>query len=145
LSAADDGGSELGLRTLTLSEGAERVWRNLSDDVEAGSGVNGEFALVRDLAAKAAEHAGRIAGAIALVNDLNAAEIDGATMSRGAILAQWYVREALRLAKVTRADSACAKLRTYWSGCGSMGHRSSSGPFCSWGRANSGQSRGWSR
>src|SRR4051794_32794372 len=54
--------NELSPRTLSLSAEAAALWRQFFDHIEGQSGRNGELWPVRDFAAKAAEHAARIAG-----------------------------------------------------------------------------------
>jgi hypothetical protein len=101
--------NELEPRVLPLSSNAKEVWVRFADHVERQCGRNGDLAAVADLAAKAAEHAARIAGVITLVEDPDAPEIDEAGMKRGAALADWYLLEALRLAHAGRADPRLLK------------------------------------
>jgi hypothetical protein len=57
-----------------------------------------------DLAAKAAEHAARIAGVLTLYGDLRAEEIGVEALADGAVLAGWYLGEALRLQAAGRTN-----------------------------------------
>ncbi len=67
--------NELAPRRLVLSAGARAAWIAFADHVEAQLGDAGGLAAIRPLANKLAEHAARIAGVLAIVNDLDAAEI----------------------------------------------------------------------
>jgi len=62
------------------------------------------------LASKAAEHMGRIAGVFTLVDDPAATTVTEDSMQRAAVLMEFYLAEALRLAGVQpqheRADQA---------------------------------------
>lgn len=89
--------NELAPRRLTLSAGARAAWISFADHVEAQLSDAGGLAPIRPLANKLAEHAARIAGVLAIVNDLNAAEITAEAMEAGIALAQHYAAEALRL------------------------------------------------
>jgi hypothetical protein len=97
--------NELSPRTLSLSAEATALWRQFFDHVEGQSGRGGELWLVRDFAAKAAEHAARIAGVLTITEDVHAREIGKGAMASAVTLADWYVAEALRLHQVSRTDA----------------------------------------
>ena len=59
---------------------AATIWRDFHDHVETQCGADGPLALVQDFAAKAAEHAARIAGVLTIVEDLQAREIRAGAM-----------------------------------------------------------------
>jgi hypothetical protein len=101
--------NELEPRVLPMTGGAIEVWTTFFNHVEAQSGPGGDLDPIADLAAKAAEHAARIAGVITLVENPDAAEIVETAMECGVALADWYVAEALRLAKAGRTDPKLAK------------------------------------
>ena len=67
--------SELDPRVLPIASEAAIIWRDFHDHVETQCGADSPLALVRDFAAKAAEHAARIAGVLTIVEDLHAREI----------------------------------------------------------------------
>ena len=56
------------------------------------------FAELQDVAGKAAEQAGRIAGVLAIVDEPDAKDISADAMGRACILMRWYLGEAARLA-----------------------------------------------
>jgi uncharacterized protein DUF3987 len=67
---------------------------------------------VRNLAAKAAEHAARLAGVLTLVADLGAEEIGEGAMGDGAELASWYLGEALRMQAAGRTDPTLLRAKS---------------------------------
>lgn len=103
--------NELEPRTLPLSTSARRVWIEFHNAVERE--IVGEFAPIKAFASKAAEHVLRLAGVLCLIEDLDAKEIDEATLRRAIVLGEFYLAEALRLAGSAQADpelTAAAKL-----------------------------------
>jgi hypothetical protein len=89
--------NELEPRSITLDDDAKAVWVQFHDHIEALCKAGRELAPVRGFAAKAAEHAARIAGILTLFDDLSAMTIDQAHLEAGIELAQYYIGEALRL------------------------------------------------
>jgi hypothetical protein len=109
--------NELEPRTLPLSPAARRLWIGFHDAVERE--IVGEFAPIKAFASKAAEHVLRLAGVLRLIDALDAAEIDEATLRRAIALGEFYLAEALRLAGSAQADPelmAAAKLYAWLIG-----------------------------
>lgn len=103
--------NELEPRTLPLAPAARRLWIAFHDAVERE--IVGEFAPIKAFASKAAEHVLRLAGVLRLIDALDPAEIDEATLRRAIALGEFYLAEALRLAGSAQADpelTAAAKL-----------------------------------
>lgn len=96
--ASNVAGNELTPRPLELSPDAREVWIAFHDAVEAAMRPDGRLAMLRDVAGKAAEQAGRIAGVLTMVEDANAASIGANAMIRACELVDWYLCEAARLA-----------------------------------------------
>jgi len=96
--------NELAPRALTMCADALRYWKACHDNIEAQSGKGGDLAVIGDFAAKAAEHAARIAGVLTVFGDVNAKEIGSEAMKGGIRLAEWYLAEASRLASASRTD-----------------------------------------
>ena len=63
---------------------------------------DGALENLRDVGSKAAENAARIAGVLTIIENPEAAAIDGEAMASGCELALWYVDEALRLSDAYR-------------------------------------------
>jgi Protein of unknown function (DUF3987) len=96
--------NELDPRDLHMSADARLVWREFYDLVEIQCGEGNDLAPIGDFAAKAAEHAARIAGVMTIFDDLHANEIGVVAMRNAVTIADWYVGETLRLAAAGRTD-----------------------------------------
>lgn len=96
--ASNAAGNELTPRALDLAADARGVWIKFHDAVEAAMRPDGPLAGLRDVAGKAAEQAARIAGVLAIAENVNVATISADAMIRACELADWYLREAARLA-----------------------------------------------
>jgi hypothetical protein len=82
---------------LRLSARAQRVWELFHNDVEVDLGKHGEYAEVRDIGAKVAENAARLAGNFHVMENGAAGEIDSKTMFRASQVVSWHLCEARRL------------------------------------------------
>ena len=89
--------NELEPRALIIDQGAATAWRRFHDHVESQCGRESDLSGIQDFAAKAAEHAARIAGVLTIVADLSATTIDVQEMADAVTLVDWYVNETLRL------------------------------------------------
>jgi hypothetical protein len=96
--------NELTPRVLTMTSKAEPEWRNLYDEIERRSAPDADLHPIRDFAAKAAEHAARMAAVITTVENPSAADIDAQAMNAAVTLLRWYVGEAIRLQAGLRID-----------------------------------------
>jgi hypothetical protein len=96
--------NELEPPELVFSSEAFAALRTFSDNVESQCGPEGELSAVRDVAAKIAEQAVRIAGVLTIIEDPQACEISAETMINGITLAKWYLQEALRLHGAARTN-----------------------------------------
>jgi hypothetical protein len=83
---------------LDLSPEGRELWIEFHDAIETQMGPDGALAGLRDVAGKAAEQAGRIAGVLQIVDDAMASTIEADAMARACELADWHLREAARLA-----------------------------------------------
>jgi hypothetical protein len=89
--------NELTPQALTLNPAARKHWIAFADEVEGQVAPGGEFESIRGLANKLAEHAARIAGVLAVVEQPKTGEIAAAHLEAGIELARYYAGEALRL------------------------------------------------
>jgi hypothetical protein len=96
--------NELDPRELPLSDQAAGLWRRFHDHVEGQCGNAEELSPIVDFAAKAAEHAARIAAVLTMVENLHATEVGSETMGAATTLADWYLAEALRLQRGARTN-----------------------------------------
>ena len=90
--------NELQPRALELSPEARALWIEFHNAVETEIRPDGLLDGLRDVAGKAAEQAGRIAGVLQIVDDAMASTIEADAMARACELADWHLREAARLA-----------------------------------------------
>jgi|GEM_PF-711717 len=97
LPIADGTQNELNPRKLQLSSDAKRAFIQFHDHISDLCGPEKALHPVKGLAAKAAEHAARIAGILALVRDMATGTVKAEDMAAGIELCQFYLGEALRL------------------------------------------------
>jgi putative DNA primase/helicase len=116
LPLAEGSRNELAPRRLSISPSAKRVWIAFHDHIEALCRDGGELFAIRGLAAKAAEHAARRAGVLALVRNIQASAITGEDVEAGIEMTQFYLGEALRLfgAAVEAPDITLAEKALAW-------------------------------
>ena len=107
-----DNRNELSPPALSLTNDADEMWRAFYNRVERMSGVDNELWVIGDFAAKAAEHAARIAGVLTVVADERATKISADAMSDGIALMEWYINEALRLQQIARTDPRLIRANT---------------------------------
>jgi hypothetical protein len=93
----EDTRNELAPRDLPLDHDAKQVWIDFHDTIERELVDGGELAHIRGLANKAPEHAGRLAGILALVENAGCAAISEQRMRDGIALITHYLNEATRL------------------------------------------------
>ncbi|GJE04365.1 YfjI family protein [Methylobacterium isbiliense] len=106
-------------RPLRMIEAAEDLWRDFYDRIEERCAPNGDLRPVRDFAAKAAEHAARIAGVLTVIADERAVDIDPETIRRALRLTSWYVEEVVRLHRSCRPDPALLRAQALLDWLGS--------------------------
>lgn len=87
----------LDIRTIPLSSEAYERWVKFHDEIEQQNGPDGPLNVIAGWASKAAEHAARIAGVLALFDDLNCPEISKECMNAGIQLALYYLGEMYRI------------------------------------------------
>ena len=104
--------NELAPRSIPMSAIAERYWKACHDNIEQQSGMGGELANISDFAAKAPEHAARIAAVLAIFNDVTAGDVCAECMEGGIRLVEWYISEALRLTRAARTDPRLLRAAT---------------------------------
>lgn len=103
-------GYELKPRDLHMDEDARRLWIAFYNVIEAQQANGSELEGARPFASKAAEHAARIAGVIALTNDPDAHSIDAQAMDGAIQLTGFYLNEHLRLTGSGRQEREDSRL-----------------------------------
>ena len=84
-------------RNVPLSKDAYEHWVAFHDKIESQNNPDGPLDAISGWASKAAEHAARIAGVLALLDDLYCQEIPVEYMMSGATLAEFYLHEMYRV------------------------------------------------
>ena len=111
--------NELQPRCIPLSAKAKAVWVAYADTIETQLAVGQPLETVRGFASKSAEHAARIAGVLALIQDVTAPEIGAVEVESAIALMDYYLTEVLRLQAAGIADpdlQLAEKLRAWCSG-----------------------------
>ena len=111
LPLADGTANELDPPALAIANDAKAMLGQFADHIERQCGSSEGLKPISDFAAKAAEHAARIAGVLTIVADRSATTIGRSTMENALALAEWYVVETLRLQQAGRRDPKLAKAR----------------------------------
>jgi hypothetical protein len=96
--------NELDPPVLTLAPEARAALIAFGDHVERQCGSFDGLKPIADFAAKAAEHAARIAGVLAVIDSQRATTIGMDAMANALMLADWYVTETLRLEQAGHRD-----------------------------------------
>jgi hypothetical protein len=96
--------NELKPRCLTMAAAARAAWTAFSDHTERALAPGTAYDPIRAFGNKLPEHAARLAGILALVDDPEVREISGEMLALGIALAQHYAAEALRLSEAGRLD-----------------------------------------
>lgn len=94
---AEGKNNELEPTLISLSPSAAKAFYGFSDQVEGMIKPGGSMEPIISLANKLPEHAVRLAAVIALVEDLEATEINPLHLSAGISLAEYYAGEAMRM------------------------------------------------
>jgi hypothetical protein len=97
LPIVDGSRNELNPRLLALSENAKRIWVGFYNDIEKELGDGGRYHVIRGFGSKIAEQAIRLAGVLALVEDIHRQNITHEFLDAGVMLAKYYLEEALRI------------------------------------------------
>ena len=96
--------NELAPRTLRLAGKARQLLIAFMDHVELRLGPKGQLAPIRAFANKVPEHAARLGGVLALVEQLDADEVSSHHLEAGILLAEHYAAEARRLHEAGQPD-----------------------------------------
>ncbi|MBK9585472.1 MAG: YfjI family protein [Alphaproteobacteria bacterium] len=89
--------NELEPRKLSMDSETGRLWKCFADEVEKNMAAGGLWEQIRGFANKLPEHAGRLAGVLALVDDTQARTVRKDFLHAGIMLASYYAGEAQRL------------------------------------------------
>ena len=98
---ADGTRNELNPRALQLSPIAKQLFIKFHDFVESNLGPEGLFFNIQPFAGKAPEHCARIAGVLAVFENLACKEIDEVVLGRAIELTKYYLSEAVRIGQAS--------------------------------------------
>jgi len=84
-------------RTIPLTPEAKEYWVKSYDSIESNLSEDGKLNSIKATASKAAENIIRIAGVLALVDNIEAYEVELKHIEQAVTLGQYYLNEALRL------------------------------------------------
>lgn len=97
----DEQGTALNPTPLTMTEAAQELYFEFLDECEGKGGKDGEYAEIRALSIKAAEHAARLAGCFQVFLNLGdnstQSEIGAEVMDHAISLMRWYLQSAIRM------------------------------------------------
>lgn len=108
--------NELEPRTLSLTPEAKRQWIRFHNGIESNMASTKSLSRIRGFSSKVPEHALRLAGVLAFMDDYNATDISQDCLQRAIALMEFYVKEALRLADITASgpDLVLAEQLLLW-------------------------------
>lgn len=89
--------NELNPRKLPLASSAKSPWVAFHNYVEEEMAIERKFSNIRGFASKAAEHALRISGVLALIDDVHSSSISREHVESGIQLTCFYLSEAVRM------------------------------------------------
>jgi len=92
-------------RNLQVTGEAKALWVDAYNEIEQALAPSGDYSEIKATAAKVAEQIARIAGVLTIIDDQNAEQVTGETMSRAIVLGDWYLTESLRLTKQGNAGA----------------------------------------
>lgn len=116
------------LPLLGLSKAARKVLIGFHDEIEAQLARGGKFEKVRGFAGRATENATRLAGVVALFDNINTQEVPEEAAISACELMRFYIAEfsnLLSLAKSQKDESAAGELGAWMArqyGAGGVGH-----------------------
>ena len=96
--------NELQPRCIPLAAQAKAIWIQYADAIESHLADGHPLETVRGFASKAAEHAARIAGVLALIQNVNTTEIGTVEIESAIALMDYYLTEILRIQAAGIAD-----------------------------------------
>jgi hypothetical protein len=96
--------NELEPRSIYLEDDAKRLWVESYEDIEASSGKGRLFETIEGFAGKASNHMIRLAGVMALFDDIRRETIPGSYMKNAITLVQYYLNERLRISSLASPD-----------------------------------------
>jgi len=104
--------NELEPRIITLDGDAKQAWIQAYEAIEAESGKGREFESIEGFAGKASNHIIRLAGIMALFDDITCLTIARPYIENAIILMEYYLNERLRLTKMAEPNFELEQAKT---------------------------------
>jgi len=96
--------NELEPKIIYMEDDAKNVWVAAYEDIERESGKGCMFESIEGFSGKAANHIIRLAGIMALFNDINRKSIPKKYIDNAVVLMEYYLNERLRLTKMAEPN-----------------------------------------
>ena len=96
--------NELDQKTIYLEDDAKRAWVAAYESIEIESGKGCLFESIEGFAGKAANHIIRLAGIMAMFDDINRKSISKEYIDNAVVLMEYYLNERLRLTKIAEPN-----------------------------------------
>ena len=96
--------NELEPRTIYFDPDTQQAWIEIYNEIEKQSGPGREFETIPGFAGKAPNHLIRLAGIMALFEDVNRESIPVEYIGRAMQLIEYYLNERLRIVKISEPD-----------------------------------------
>lgn len=104
--------NELEPRTITLEDTAKQAWIIAYEAIEVESGKGREFESIEGFAGKAGNHIIRLAGIMALFDDITRKTISKPYIDNAITLMEYYLNERLRLTKMAEPNLELEQAKT---------------------------------
>jgi len=103
--------NEVAPRTICLENNAKQAWISIYNEIESESGAGGQFESIEGFAGKAAAHILRLAGIIALFEDITRETVPLKYMENAIYLMRYYLKERLRISAMAEPDMEIEKAK----------------------------------
>jgi len=107
--------NELEPRTIYLDEDAKRLWIEAYGDIEAASGKGRPFESIEGFAGKSANHMIRLAGVMAMFDDIDRKTIPKQYMENAIALIEYYLNERMRVSGMAAPNLEIENAKTLLS------------------------------
>jgi len=104
--------NELEPRIIYLENDAKTAWVNAYEAIESESGKDRKFESIEGFAGKASNHIIRLAGIMALFDDINRKSIPKRYINNAVELMEYYLNERLRLTKMAEPNHGIEQAKT---------------------------------
>ena len=96
--------NEIDPRTITLEPNAKTLWIQAYENIEAESGKGRMFEVIEGFAGKAAEHIVRLAGILAVFDNVGCRTVEKPYVERAITLMEYYLNERVRITTMAVPD-----------------------------------------